>query len=79
MHMETAIGMCADAPSQAATVVQAYPLIGTLMGILLFHEFRGVSRKAQLLLALHVSPIMFQQQTHIYGDLSSTHPYYRCV
>ena len=43
-------------PAQAASVVQAYPLVGTLFGLLLFREYRGVSRTAQLLLAAQASP-----------------------
>jgi hypothetical protein len=33
-----------------ALLVQAYPLVSTLLGILLFHEFWGCSRRAALLL-----------------------------
>ena len=39
---------------QAASVVQAYPLVGALFGLLFFREYRGVSRMAQLLLAAQV-------------------------
>ena len=39
---------------QAASVVQAYPLVGTIIGIVFFREFRGVSRTARLLLIAQV-------------------------
>jgi Ureide permease len=35
----------------AATVVQAYLLVGTLWGVLIFREFRGISGAAVVLLA----------------------------
>lgn len=38
----------------AAAMVQAFPLVGTLWGILLFKEFWGTSKKAILLLVLEI-------------------------
>lgn len=43
---------------QAASVVQAYPLVSTIFGIVFFREFRGVSRFARLLLAAQASPLV---------------------
>jgi Ureide permease len=38
----------------AATVVQAYPLVGTLWGVLVFREFRGISAATVMLLAAEI-------------------------
>ncbi len=52
-------GLFSSVCRQAASVVQAYPLVGALFGLLFFREYRGVSRMAQSLLAAQVrSPAM---------------------
>ena len=35
-------------------MVQAYPVVGTIIGVIFFREFRGVSRTARLLLIAQV-------------------------